>query len=423
LCVAPNPAGTAGVLWSGNTPNKLYNTSNGAAGGTALSSAAYIGDTSDDIVNIFLVADNLMIGKLDNLYHYDSDGGLHPLMNDLLHNRSVNNFKYVVEWQGSVIFSLGIGLGEIWGYYTFETMGPLTKIDDIGKTATGCIGLASDKDFLYVGVDEGTNNIIYKGREITRERGLRWEWCPWVFLGTNACATMKVVQHDATDRRLWFGYGNYAGYVILSDNPTADSSYKFAASGWIRLSYEHGTNRYWKQLWQSVVTETTGCTTNLTVTPKYRKDTDTTATQLTDAITTNGIVKTDLIREVSANRMQFELHLATNDSSNTPEVLFFEARGVEQPEKARIHEATYIVGHTLFRKPKPIWDFLEDARDSTELIKFADLRYGQSTSGNNFKWVVMQPGYPVPIELTQTKGKQPELAIRVRLQEVSYPTS
>ncbi|GAH23470.1 unnamed protein product, partial [marine sediment metagenome] len=97
----------------------------GAGTGVDWSSPAYIGDTSNNLTNIFLVNDNLMQGKEDNLWHYDSDGGTHPLMNDLRHNRSATNFKYVVEWQTAVYFSLVTGLGKISSYNSYSTVGPL----------------------------------------------------------------------------------------------------------------------------------------------------------------------------------------------------------------------------------------------------------------------------------------------------------
>lgn len=427
---APNAAATATVLWKYKTPNDLRNTSDGrtvAAGGVQWASAAVIGDTSADITNIFLINDSLMIGKEDNLYHYDSDGGLHPLLTDLRHNRSTSNFKYVVDWQTGVYMSIVRGMAEITSYSAYEPMGPITKIDDIGKIGD-IVGLASDKDWLYVAVDEGTNTIIYKGREVRvsgqqREAGLRWEWCPWVFLGTNACATMKVCQHSATDRRLWFGYGNNTAYVILSDNPTADSAARFAASGWIRMSYASGTNRYWDKLWQSVVTETKACTANLTVTPKYRKDAETSATDLTAAIITNGTVKTNLTTALSSKRIQFELHLATNSSSTSPEVSFFEARGVEKPETVRVHEAVYELGDTKSATAKTIRTFLRGGRTSTSLIRFADLRYEETTggtAGTDFVYVILQPGYPQEIEILHTRGKSPEMGLKVRFQEVSF---
>ena len=420
-----NSAGTSNVLWKYKTPNQLSSTTDGRAtgsGGVEWSSPAYIGDTSNNITGIFLSGGNLLIGRTDNLLHYDSDGGIHPLMNDLVQNRSTNNFKYVTEWQTGAYFSLGTGMGELTSYDAFEPMGALTGIDDIGKAGT-CVGLTADKDFIYCVMDEGTNSHIYKGREVRRSGILRWEWCPWVFLSTNVCATAQVVQHSATDRRLWFGYGNNAAYVILTDNPTTDTAARFAASGWIRMSYTHGTNPYWDKMFQSVVTETKSCTANLTVQPRYRKDTTTSMANLTAAITSNGVVKTNLTTALSCNRIQFELDLATNSSSSTPEVLFFEARGVEKPETVRIHEATYAIGDTPSRKTESIRTFLRGGRTSTTLIKFGDLRYGDNTAGTagtDYVYCVMMPGYPKEIEVTHEKSRAPELGIQVRLQEVSF---
>ncbi len=418
---SPNAAGTSNVLWKFKTTNEISSTTNGVAGGTQWTSPAYIGDTSNNITNIFTVNDNLMIGRTDNLYHYDSDGGVHPLMDSLKHNRDTQNFKYVVDWQSAAYFSLTTGLGEITAYNTYQPVGPLTDIGDIGKVGT-CVGLASDKDFLYVAMDEGTNTHIYKGREISREGGTRWEWCPWIFLSTNTCAVMKVVQHSSTSRRLWFGYGNYVGYAILSDNPVADTSYKFCASGFIKFSYIYGSNSYWDKLFQSVVTETAGCTTGISVSPKYLKDTDTSATALTASITSNGVVKTDLTTPLSCKRIQFELDLASNDNDVTPEVLYFEARGVEKPERIKIHEAVYAIGDTPSRKTETIRTFFRDARATTNLIRFADLRYGESTATSSYTWVVMVPGYPQEVEIIHEKGRAPELGIKCRFIEVNYAT-
>jgi len=428
LLVSPNSAATADVLWKSKLPNELTNTTNGktvAGGGVAWSTPAYIGDISNNITGLFLVGDRLMIGKEDNLFHYDSNGGLHPLLSDLKHSRSINNFKYNVDWQTGTYFSLGDGLGEITSYDAFEPMGPLTKIDDIGKKGT-VVGLASDKNYLYVAMDEGTNTHIYKGREVRKDGTLRWEWCPFVFLGTNACTAMKVCQHSATDRRLWFGYGTNSGCVILSDNPLADSTYLYAASGKLRMPYFNGTNQYWDKLWQSIVTETAGCTSTIKITPKYRKDAGTSWASLTAAITTNGTVKTALTTALSSNKISFGVDLETGTNTITPQLLFFQARGVEKPETVRIYEATYKATSSPSQITTTMRDFLRGGRTSTALIKFADLRFGQTTGGSgstDYQWVVFEPGYPIEVEVTHEKSRLPELGIQVRMREVSFTIS
>jgi len=425
---APNSLGTATVLWKWKNPNELSNTTDGhtvAGGGVQWTSPAYIGDTSVNIQNLFLLSDNLMIGKKDGLYNYDSYGGVHPLLSELKTNQSSQNFKYVTDWQGAKYFSLVSGMGEIVGYNSYEPMGPLQYCEDIAK-AGSLVGLAADKDWVYVAVDEGTNTHIYKGREVSKGGTLRWQWCPWVFCGTTAVATMAIAQHSDTDRRLWFGYGTHTAYVVLSDNPTADSAARFDTSNtnWIRMSYIYGTNRQWDKLFQSIITETKGCSSTQTVTPKYRANTSTAATTLTAAIITNGTVKTYLTAVVSCKRIQFQLDLYTTNSTLTPEVSYFNARGFEEPTVVRVHEAVYAVGDTPSRRVDTLRTYLRGARSSTALVRFADLRYGDSVADAptpvTYAWVFMQPGYPQEVEVTREKGREPELGIKCRWQEVDY---
>ena len=422
--VSPNSAGTSNVLWKTKFPNELTSTFDGrttADGGSSWTSPAYVGDTSSNLTNMFLIGDKLLIGKTDNLYHYDTAGGLHPLLDGLKNSRSTQNFRYAVDWQTAMYFSLDTGLGEIYGGSSYEPMGPLTKIDEIGKKGT-CVGLASDKDFLYVAMNEGTNTHIYKGREVRKDDVLRWEWCPWICFatGTYPCTAMTVTQHSTTDRRLWFGYGHNTAYVILSDNPTADTAARFAPSGFIRFSYLYGTNPYWDKMWQSAVTETRYCAAGISVTPKYRKDAVTAMAGLATPIITNGVVKTDLTSPLSSKRIQFELDLATNNSTITPEVTYFEVRGIEKPETIRVHEATYAIGTTPTKGAATLRSFLRSGRTSTSLIKFADLRYGDSTQNNNYVWVVFLPGSPEEVEILNEKGHPPEMGLRIKMQEVAY---
>src|SRR3972149_3285391 len=432
--VSPNAAGTENVFWKLKTTNELTQTTDGrtvAAGGVQWSQAAYIGDTSNNVVNMMLINDELLIGKTDNLYHYDSGGGLHPYMDDLKIARSVNNFKYVAYWQSALYFSRGTGLGEITNAATFEQFSPVggvgasPRLDDINKVGV-CVGLAADTDWIYAAMDEGTNTHIYKFREVNTPEGLRWQFCPWIFLGTNDCATIAICQHTATDKRLWFGYGTKTGYVIITDNPTADSTARFCPSGFLRMSYTYGTNSNWDKLWQSAVIETKGGASGKTVQIKYRKDTDTSATECIAAHTTNGVHEVAFATALSCKRIQFEINLASDTSTATPEVTRFQAKGVEKPTTVRVHEAYYAVGDRPSDRVKTIRNLLRTARTSTTLIKFADLRFGQKTSGTasgDYVWCIMMPGFPLETEIAHEKGRPPELAIQGRLQEESYTNS
>ncbi len=423
--VSPNPDGTAENLWKFKQPNELSRTTDGRtlSPGVQWESPTFVGDTSHNITNIFLQNNKLMVGREDNLYHVDSNGGTHPFRDDLRINQSTNNYKYVAEWQTSVYHSEARGMAEITAYNSYDVMGPLFDIDDIGKVGD-VIGIAGDKDWLYVAYDEGTNNIIYKSREILNQRGkLQWQHCPWVFLGTNACATIAVCQHSTTDFRLWFGYGNSTGYVILSDDPTSDSAARFAPSGFLRMSYDYGTDANWDKLWQSAVLEVVGGAAGETVQIKYRKDAETSATECIAAAATNGVFETNFAAELASKKIQFEIHLASNTSTATPEVRYFQAKGAEKPTTVRIHEATYAIDDSPSQNAQVLRDLLRTGRTSTTLIKFANLNFEEKTSGTagtDYTYVVMEPGYPLETEVVHVDDRETEQAIQVQLREVSF---
>jgi len=427
---APNSAGTANVLWKARTPNEVTNTTNGQAGGTQWASPTFVGDTTHNITNLFLIGDKLKVGREDNEYYMDSAGGVHPERDDLKENQSTNNFKYVTTWQTSVYHSEERGMGEITIRDTYDPMGPLFGKDNIGKVGD-VVGISGDKNWLYVAVDEGTYTHIYKGREVRKNSRLMWQWCPWVYLGAYTCQAIGVCQHTTIDRRLWFGYTNPTGnvygtgYVILSDNPLVDSLARFTTSGFLRLSYDYGTNAKNDKLYQSVVVDVAGADTGETWQIKYRKDTDTSMSNATSSTPyiTNGIQEKTFSSALSCNRIQFEIDLASDTSTATPQVRYIELKGIEKPEIVRVHEAVYMIGDQPTDRAKTLRDLFRTARSSTTLIKFADLRFNGTTggtAGTDYVYCAMEPGYPQEVEILHTKDRQPELGIKVRMREVNY---
>jgi len=421
--VSPDLTGLTEVLWKAKTPNEVARAQtgiNGATGDDDWRTPNFVGDTTANITKLFLLNNQLMVGRVDGLWHLDSDGNTHQQRPDLLANRSTDNFKYVTEWQAGVYHSEIDGMGEIWSYNNYEPMGPLFRTDDIAKRGD-IVGLAADKDWLYVGVDEGTNTIVYKGREVRKDGDLRWEWCPWVFLGTKGSAALAVVQHSASDRRLWFGYGNSTAYVILSDNPTDDTAARFAPSGFVRMSYDLGSDLINDKLWQSAVLQVTGGASGETVQVKYRKDTDTSATSIIAAAATNGTFETNFSSALTSKRIQFELHLASDTSTATPEVSYFQAKGVEKPTVVRIHKVFYKLGDSPTQRVSTLRSLLRLAGSTTNLIRFADLRYGDSTvDGATYVWCSVEPGFPKEPEFEHAKKMQPGIAVEVWLREVSF---
>ncbi len=127
---------------------------------------------------------------------------------------------------------------------------------------------------------------------------------------------------------------------------------------------------------------------------------------------------------MNCNRIQFEIDLASNTSTSTPQVSYFQAKGIEKPTTTRIHEAVYSIGDEPTTRAKTLRDLLRTARTSTSLIKFADLRYNGTTggmAGTDFVYVILEPGFPQEVEVFhRDKGSTPELGLRVRMREVSF---
>ncbi len=143
-------------------------------------------------------------------------------------------------------------------------------------------------------------------------------------------------------------------------------------------------------------------------------------TECIAASTNTGIDETNFGSAISSNKIQFQLNLANSaNTTATPEVSFFQIKGIEKPTTVRIHEATYAIGSEPGKTTETIRAFLHTGRTTTTLLKFADLRYGESTGGT-YHYCVMMPGYPQEVEILHEKGDEPELGMRVRLREVSF---
>ncbi len=200
------------------------------------------------------------------------------------------------------------------------------------------------------------------------------------------------------------------------------------------MSYTYGADPIHDKLWQSAVVEQhrvdsgtiTAASDGETTQVMYRDDADIGSTSVISAYNTAGVVETLFSTALNNKKIQYELHLASNTNTATPVVTYFQAKGIEKPTTIRIHEAYYKVGDKPSDRVKTVRTLLREGRDTTTLIKFADLRYGQTTSGTasgDYVWTVMMPGYPKEVEVKHEKQRQPELAVMVRLQEVSFTIS
>jgi hypothetical protein len=203
---------------------------------------------------------------------------------------------------------------------------------------------------------------------------------------------------------------------------------RFAPTGTINMSWIYGTNPYWDKMFQSVVIETVGVATTppsdvlgRVVQPKYI--TDATSGDLTALVTSSGVVSANLTTPITAKRIKFILTLTTDDSTKTPQVRQFIAKGRELPQVTRVHDCVYQIQNIENHRVENIRAALRTARASSTLIKFADNRYGDTTAGTagtDYVYVTMMPGYPKEVDVKHLKGQPPELGISVRWLEANY---
>jgi hypothetical protein len=420
---ASNPTKTANILCKTDYPNIVTYTTDGrniADGGSEWSSAVYVGLTGSSEVNIFTLNGNIAVGRAEGLYEYDTSGGVEKIIN-LNSDLSNTAFSSVINWKANTYYNTNWGLNELTNYYSLNKVGAM-EIDAKIELKGQCTALTSDEDFIYEAVLSGSNTTIYKGFKV----GDIWSWCPFIYNGANTCKSMMIYSDpllNVKPKFLFFTYGSVLKSCNLSLTPSNDSNCDFAASGNLVTSYDYGTNPYWDKIFQSVIIETYNCAAGRTVTIKYRKDSETTFTALTSAIAKNGVQRINLSSQIACKRIQFEIDLVTNDSTKSPEIHMFTVSGVEKPESFRVHEATYYLGEDPSKKAKTIRDFLRSAKTETGLIKFADLRYKDITTTPTYSWVILQPGYPQEVEVVQEKGREPELGLKVRWQEINYPVT
>jgi hypothetical protein len=436
--IAPNSAGTLDILYSAKTPNELYYTTNGktvADGGIALSSVAYIGDTSSNITNLFLHNGQIFIGREDGLYIYDSDGGVTPLLTELELNKSAYNFKYYAQYQGNTYISVLGGIFEISQYNTIQKIDVVSQGDNIDHSIF-CTGLTSDTDYLYALLQETgdtnftTINQVWKGRQQYINDNLEWEWCG---IGQKSSTTgdeegLTAYGGTATSQYLYYAGNGLVSFFLTKYPLNTDSGYIPAVTSYLITSYDYGTDPNFDKVISSIVTETRNCNATNYITISYRKDTDTAFTACTGNITTNGVVETNLTATVTYNKIQFKITFTTTGVATTPALSFIKVKGYEVPEVKRIHDVYYKAADSPEYRTSDIRDFLRTGRTTTTLIKLTDLRYVQykgvqGTTAGDYVWVRMLSGYPLEDEVKHADGRQPELMIHCKFEEIPYTIS
>ena len=419
ITVAPSFSATKDILVKATRPNIVRTAIaplNTEAGWS--DPPYYIGDEYSDITSLFVLNGTLFIGKEDGLYALPVDG--RPvLVISYKEQKNSTNFAFHTDWQGVFYGSAAGDILEVIGgsssMFSVDYMGPLERSPELA-TIGSIKGITSDDKNLYAVFLVRTDYIIYAGRERRDDKhGLRWEWTPYIFLGTNACGAIRVMQRDGASPLLWFAYGTTMAHAILAkapNYPLGDTSYRFCAQGHLITTFFDADYDTWQKVFYQLWSIAENLTTGITVDVHYWKDTDTDWTTLT-TITSNGVQSVDLA-SLSCKKVRLKLTLKSGTNTVTPILREFIYRGVLQPEITKTLDFTVILGQSDSRKPSTDLAFLEGGRTATAPITLKDLRFGTT------KYITFLPNSPMENEAIDEASKEPSFRARILAQQLNW---
>ncbi|KKN01400.1 hypothetical protein LCGC14_1128140 [marine sediment metagenome] len=410
LVVAPSFTATKDILVKGEESNEIR-TAIDPFTGAWTDPPTYVGDEGSNLTGLFVLNGTLFIGKTDGLYALPPDG--RPvLVISFKEQKNTTNFKYHTNWQGIEYVSANDDILEL-----LSTSGITMRVDYMGPLGlspelevTGTIkGIANDGKNLYAIFLIGSNYIIYAGRErFDVKYGLRWEWIPFVHLGTNVCAALKVMQRSGAGAKLWFAYGTNMAYVSLPE----DSTHRYATQGYLTTTYFTAGYDTWQKIFYQLWSIAKNLTATINIKVYYMKDTQTSWTLLTTIVTSG--VKSVNLAGLSCKKIRLKLELNTDDATKSPVLQQFIYRGILQPEQTRTLDITVILAQSDSRKPSSDLSFLEGGRTATAPITLKDLRFGTT------KYIMYLPNSPTEIEVIDDVSNQPSYRARIQAQVLNW---
>lgn len=419
ICVAPSFTATKDILVLAKRPNEIRTAIaplNNEAGWT--DPPTYVGDEYSDIISVFVLNGTLFIGKEDGLYALPVDG--RPvLVISYKEQKDSTNFAYHTNWQGPEYVSAVGDILEIIGgsssMFSVDYMGPLERSPELA-TIGSIRGITSDDKNIYAVFLVGTTYTIYAGRERRDDKyGLRWEWTPYIHLGTNVCGAIKVMQRSGESPLLWFAYGTNMANVILAkppNYPLGDTAYRFHDQGHLITTFFDADYDTWQKVFYQLWSVAENLTTGITIDVHYWKDTDTDWTPLT-TITSNGVQSVDLAA-LSCKKVRLKFTLKSGTNTVTPILREFIYRGVLQPEITKTLDFTVVLAESDSRKPSNDLAFLEGGRTATAPITLKDLRFGTT------KYITFLPNSPMETEGFDEASKQPHYRARILAQQLNW---
>jgi hypothetical protein len=437
FCSAPPYAGNDPVLWAVTGTNTIAS-SEDPTDADSWTTNIYIGDSTGMIgaygytSGLFIHQGQLMIGKTDGLYHYDSDGVVHKLLR-LDRGNGVGMaypFWSICELRGASYFTTADGIGELTSYNSYDRIEPIRNVSDVDIMEGVFTGVASDGEYLYamcVTLQATTYaSKIYKGKEIKDSEGnSAWAWHPiksmtGLYLGlycppspTSTIPKLYCCEYMSAPATAAYALRSYkvplnpfASTVAYSDTPTFATT-GYLETGWIDLGY-----RDWYKIVDSVLVECRG--TMGTDAVAYQADESGSYTTIgTYSATTSGTKDYVATAPFAAKKFKLKITLTGATTASTPIVKYVAVYGSVRPNRVTLMDfmITAEEGHSA--TSKGLRDFLIHCRDSTGLHTLTD-RFGAS------HYVRILPGYPTETEYLDSSRKQPALGLRLICEKVDW---
>ncbi len=415
---SPPVTGAAPVFVAAALPNKIYTAADPATLGSWLVTPYSIGDATWPITALASHGSFLAVIKEDGLYRLYSTGAADNIMPDMRAARSARNGRHWTNWQSRLCFSTEYDVGQMTAGLSFEHVGPTAFSD--GETTAECMGLAADSEWLYATMKLATRTdpngryLLFRGRERKSSQGTNWEWMPWLDAQSADIHNLRVMKADGTTR-LWLFRQYTTGYVVVSDNPLADASYKFAATGHLVTGWMHGGYEIWAKLLtqlQAMVRNVSASGENVKV--SYQKEGATSWTLLTTFTGADGLKSYDIpsANAISAKKVRMKIELNSDTDTITPVVEGCWLKGVLLPEMVR-HMAFQIWPEsTDQRSPANDYAFLLSGRASESLSAIVD------PLGASHK-VVFPPGSPRIAQIYDEAKRETSLVIEMTAHKIT----
>lgn len=384
------------TLW-GAEPYKVKSCTDPEASGN-WTSATTIGDAENNITALLNLDDVLYVGKEDGLFSFDVTTVIN-LLGEYRFLRDANNFRAMTAFHNEGYMSVAKD-GLI--HYSEGTVIDISVAlygQDVAWLQKRIASLAQDDQWLYAVMApaaQAGNAYIMAGRWQASGDSTVWVWHPIARFTTANSAAANVTASFVTDAaggnpRLWMGESGTTvgkpGYIILPEghrNPVDDTSYRFATTGTMSLSWYDAGFVAIDKAFIKVVVQAEDVTDDVYLVVSYKADYDADWTYLSNPVSrviTEGYTTLYFPDNTIGKRIRIGIDFVTNVNTATPVLKSIAIHSALRPPRKNIFNFSIVCaddvalrnGGTDRQGAKTIASNLRALRDSVAPITLTDV--------------------------------------------------